>query len=1281
MPAVDIKNIGGFLNTDDNFEFLPKTHHAMAKNGVFRGNPGNMRFQNVPGTRLITNNLPSGDNESIGAYFDELRQRVYWFNYNSNDNHGIYVYYLRTEAIDRIAVVGYNTDGDIFGFDLGNPIYNVKILYGDSTQGDILYFNNSQKQPCQINVTRALTGDYGTIERSFIDVAKEPPQIPPAVVYEDDATVTVNNLRKKLFKFKVRNVFGNKEKSVTSSQSELPLPVNYTDSNIDKDPTKNCRIAIVIPTGSPEVRKLEVLAAQSGVEADGVSLPNQFSDFFLIQSLDKDELNIPDNDLYTFRFYNDQAYIPIDIRESLQLQDLVPLEANALEFLNGNVPIYGGIKEGYDLVPLSAATTSSSAPEQTTQYPFIFSTSQSGDSGFGTGNIHAVVIGSMVEDSVFNIYTTNETISYTVLSGDDSSDVISGLSAAAVLLGFTVISSDSENLYIVKTGEELERSLTTSVLIDPSDSFVYDWNSRYSWGVVYFDEKGRTNGVITNLDLPIQTVNYTETSTVPNIPKIDLSISSRPPDWAYYYQIVRTKNLSKIKFLYWVSDRTYKDTEYAYISIENLNRFIIDNPTSAHLAYSFAPNDRIRFLKVLSGSVNTIYTNQDFEIQGQVFSPTINGTVQEGQFLKIALPTTSSTFDFGTNAFYNYFIQIYTPAKSVSNGLDLYYEFGERYAIGNPGTVTAFHQGMLQNQTSDLVSPATFSFTKGDDYYRYRTINTGGDLNYLITAGERSAGRHTMGVTFVDRTFTDTNITTGNSPLQNLSSWTYASSSRAIIIMGAASGLYTFRAKGTINVYFEYADTFSYFFQDQAGNVTYAVTPRQVPQGTNSFSFDCTFQLNSSGHISFLGWSQGDFGDVKWYSETNLKITIQNPYTVGVIDQNFSDFFESAVNSNGREWVADPNAAQTYYPTLMRWGLQYEVDTNLNRTNRFYSLNFDEVDRGKGDIMRFRVWEMTLRIYQKRATGSKAIYGKILQDSSGGNILSTTDEIITKNNVNYYNGELGIGNQPTALISSKNADYIIDPVRGYQARIDSQGIEIISLTYKGQYFIQPKFIPYESDYLRTNGSKAKILGAYNYAEEECMTILQGGTYSGNTILPYTFSFNEKRNSYSSFFDIYPDWMIGAQDKLISWKNGQLYVHDNTDSDSYTKFYGVKYYPSIQLVFNDQEPVRRTFDTVSYQSNQKWVCPIIGGVLTSEINEYTNLQQVSQLKEDDFSQRGNYFDAALLRDANSGLNRQIALLEGDFLSGQWISLNFTYVGNDFAWIFEPYVQYQLNNRNF
>lgn len=1273
MPTI-VKQLSGFMNTDDDNSVMPPSHHKMAINMRFRGVGNNLRGEGIQGTNLIANPyLPSGTNECIGGFYDELKQRIFWFNYNSNGNHGIYQYTISTQAVVRVILVGYNTDGDILGFTLDGSIYNVKILYGDTVQGDTLFFNNSQKEPCQVNIERALSGGYGTIKRSFISVIKAPAIMPPYLTYEDDAAVTVNNLRKKLFKFKIRYVYFNNEKSVWSSQGELPLPVNYLDTAIDKDPTKNARIAIVVPTGDSDVLKVEVACA--------VSSSSVFLDYVLIASLDKSSLSISSNDLYTIRFYNNQAYVPVDVIESIQTQDLVPLEANALEMLNGNVPVYGGIKEGFSPITVTGSSTSSATPQFTTQNPFLFAANQTGDSGFGTGNIHIVLVGKVAVGDTFNIYTSTKTVTF-VSAGTTTAAVITGLSAEAVVQGFTVVSSDTENLVITQTNESLQRSYAAPVLSSVTDSFVYDWNSRYAYCVTYFDQYGRTIGGQTTSNFTIETVNYTETTGTPNIPKIGISITNRPPSEARYFQIGRSRNLSKLKTFYWVTDRTYKDTEFAYISIENLNLFIKNNPACSFLAYDAAPNDRIRFLKVLSGSVNTIYTNQDFAIQSQVINPTINGEIKEGQFLKIALPATSGTFDFGDYDFDNYYINLYTPAQSNAEGLDLYYEFGERYTIGNPGTATRYHQGQLQNQTSNLSQPATFELTKGDDYYRPRIIQTGGEINYTIDYGEITAGRHTMGVTFVDRSFTDANIITGNSPLQDLSGWTYASDTRAILKMGGSAPTTTFRIKGTISVDPLDDDTFTWFFQKQDGSIIYVNSIRGITNSPQVFPIDCSVSLAASEFISFLGWSESDYSNPKKYFSTDLKITVDRPYTVNVIDQNFSDFFQSAVNSNataGRSYIVDVNAQQIFNPTLIRWGLAYQPNTNINQTNRFREVNFDEIDRSKGAIQRFKVRDRILRVFQERGCGQMGIYAKFLQDSGNTNILTTTDDIITKNNVQYYEGVFGVGSQPTSLVSSKKADYFIDPVRGYQLRLSGDGLTPISEIYKGQFYIQPLFIPYNNDYLRTNGASAKILGCYDYAEEQYISVLQGGTLGSDTIENYTFSFNEKRNAYCSFYNFHPEWIISGNDLVYSWKLGNMYVHNN-ESD-WCKFYGTQYYPSITLPFNDKVLLKKTFLALSYQANQYWVAPEDGDITTSQPNPQTNLPQISKLKSFNFDIQEGIYNAALQKDINSRTNGIDAWHNGDELKGVWVELKLQYLGSNFSYIYLPYISYSMSGRNF
>lgn len=49
------KTFKGLMNLDDPKDTLPKTHHREARNGVFRGTNGIVKFQSIRGNKKITN--------------------------------------------------------------------------------------------------------------------------------------------------------------------------------------------------------------------------------------------------------------------------------------------------------------------------------------------------------------------------------------------------------------------------------------------------------------------------------------------------------------------------------------------------------------------------------------------------------------------------------------------------------------------------------------------------------------------------------------------------------------------------------------------------------------------------------------------------------------------------------------------------------------------------------------------------------------------------------------------------------------------------------------------------------------------------------------------------------------------------------------------------------------------------------------------------------------------------------------------------------------------------
>ena len=84
---------------------FPKGWAKSARNIIWRGPDGDMRGENLKGTRLIPNLiLPVGVNCCIGGVYDQVNSELYYCNYNSNGNHAIYIFNVKSEKIINLGV-------------------------------------------------------------------------------------------------------------------------------------------------------------------------------------------------------------------------------------------------------------------------------------------------------------------------------------------------------------------------------------------------------------------------------------------------------------------------------------------------------------------------------------------------------------------------------------------------------------------------------------------------------------------------------------------------------------------------------------------------------------------------------------------------------------------------------------------------------------------------------------------------------------------------------------------------------------------------------------------------------------------------------------------------------------------------------------------------------------------------------------------------------------------------------------------------------------------------
>lgn len=1267
---IEVKKFSGVLDLDNAISEVSPTSHIDALNAIFRGTGANKRVQNIRGNTLIVNAaLPVGDNQHLGSFYDDVRQRIYWFNWNSGGANGFYYYDLKTNTIVSVLICLTDTDTDIFEFDLDRPIASINILYGDD---DIVYFLDSLKRPTYINVNKVIAGDYGQVRREYIDVAKSPSILPPMVTYENDTSVTVNNLKNALFQFRYRYVGLNNEKPVWSTGSIVPLPNSAANSSV----ADNARIAVYLETGGVDIKEIEV--------AVKIYTNNNVSDWLKVTSLDKDELSIPDNGIYRFVFYNDEMYTAIPTEGSdlavqeLQLQDLTPIEANAQELLNGNVIIYGGIKEGLIRVTPDLSATTSRVANYYNQYNgLLFFVVQNSDhqitlylTGTGTndgsGN-PTTLNNALAKFSVSAKRDTGANRSFEITNASDTTTtaIFDDLVTAAGLQGFTETSRTTNTLVLGHTDTIILAnayfSYTTASTIQQV-RFAFAPDARYSFGIVYYDSKGRTNGVVNAVDWNVNTPTFNYVgSTFSEIPKVTLTISHRPPLWASYYHIVRTDDNTYQKRTTWVTGDAIADensvssitnTLYAYVDISNMNLYSTQlSTTGESISYELVAGDRIRFMGRYSDAqtLEVFDEAKDYEIIGIKDNPYVNGKRYTGRFIQIEYPANDIDADFkfdGATGFRNYYILLYNYRRRLDEERTVFYEFGKKFGIGDAGLVTAYHFGLEQTQTANLATPALISVVDGDYFFRYRNVPIGAEYSGSDQTFEFlnsiSDEYNTIPVTFADApivTVTGTlNNQTANMPA-SIAAGSYPDDADTdCVYENTTTGSIRLR----IQCHFSYDTDETEHIQLLAKIVNTSPpfasviisdlqNPVYVHQDAGAVEGDIDIYINiPPGAKAFILVYKTIINSDLLATITNFKVTPIIVATIPLFEKTYSDHYPIRANSNSRALVIDEDARETYNSTLLRWSLAYQQGTNINQVNRFYPINFDEIDKSKGDIQRMKARERILRIFQNRGVAKHGIYTRFIRQATGEQGLITTDNIITANNVDYYSGEFGLGDQYTSLVPSTRNDYFADPVKGVHVRVSDNGMDILNELWGCEFFVKNKLTPYNKTWLRSNGSIARILGYFDTEENQYVTVLQGGTNGVNTIPDFTLAFEERATeqpSYTSPYSYHPEGILCAQNVTYSWRLGQLYVHN---SNTYCNFYGTQYDTFITLPFNNNIFEKKIFQSLSQYGSQVWPCTLI----YTDTNSYGSQRQESNLVGGDFRLSVGKQQAALLRDIHS-----------------------------------------------
>lgn len=330
------------IDSDTSSELLPsnKSRYRLNVRVLSSDNDTEGAIETVSGNQSVSYALPAGVNKAIGSCEDLIGKKIYYFVYNTLGNHSILEFNESALSITKVF------QSSILNFDPDHLITGINVVY--LTQDTpLLYWTDNYNEPRKLNITKAkyfsagnfVLGYKSPFDPEILYRIKQPPLVQPFGEYGDDPLQPINYLEQKLFQFKAAYFYDDKEETATSPISKTIYP--KCNCGLTEDSVLNNFIAVTIDTGIDIVTRIKIFAKEVNS-----------SDFVEIVDLNKAELQIASNSNYTYNFYNNGNYLPLEVNKSIKLYDRVPKKSQAQEIIKGEKIVDGNITEEFDPVDI-----------------------------------------------------------------------------------------------------------------------------------------------------------------------------------------------------------------------------------------------------------------------------------------------------------------------------------------------------------------------------------------------------------------------------------------------------------------------------------------------------------------------------------------------------------------------------------------------------------------------------------------------------------------------------------------------------------------------------------------------------------------------------------------------------------------------------------------------------------------------------------------------------------------------------------------------------------------
>lgn len=1247
--AID-KIIPRQLNKDEDYLLVKSTEMVDALNiRVSEDDDGNRGvLKNIKGNTEITLSgddvLPSGTNRVVGTCSFNQKDLIFFFVWNSNDDHCIY-------QIDTSGTATKVLTGSYLQLESTSVIHSSAIEDGNNEI--LLYFTDGVNEIKKVNITKALdsgitypAGANDTEKLLEITLAKQPPLEPLSFEFRSDDTINSNNIYEKSFQFAYQYIYRDGEISALSPISSVAFsPWAANRANIRPPYTSaDNYIRLTMKTSTDAVEKVRVLMRNNNIDT-----------FALVKDIEVTTAGTDE----TYDFYNDGLYPLIDPNESDKPYDAVPKKAQALTISNNRL-FLGNYTEGFDyelpaninLKPHYLPTPKSSDGGVTKQQdqpknididisglPELIEGNRSvfvkilldytnfnvgsasgiftfdvysgssvknyeatslniipGDVTFSTeikltnatytkaqfgqlcataiANLSDVTVGAGYSTSNYSLVRVNsqasdlnanfegsmvfEIDSSSYDSVNDKIDIsinvksieINAVYIADPLFGFdyaeTVTDTFTGGSGFTLTGGA-DSSLSYFTLpISPSEVTTFKSNADHSFGIVYYDDRGRASGVRDIGSVNIAPWGAGERDGRNGAARVIVDIPNDAPEDAASYSIVYAKNNRYDRFQQYsimeaikaskssseeVGDADANENIYVSLSSLQSKEDSYSSSKAPGTKFTAAEGDKLRIVRYYDDTTGEFVYPIDYEFE-VIGIKTFNldntpfekdsNTIEHdyratGDFLVLrnesypgfshsTLPSIKTT---GTSFWHKAVtVELYTPKRSTET--KLYYEMGYNFLIDNNGKHIGNVTTAGYTEEIDVVSQVGNTITiEGSDQL---TISPGDYVTFSRTPGSTE-----YQINSIQYTSTTTIIEFVSSIPAGVTTafWT-PSVSRIIIRDG---------------------DTF--------------LVPKELRYHDRTITFSA------------------DNFDNKVY-ETDF-----------VESNNITDYFDSETLSYGKAYAIIDNEREVTRKASITYSDPYNQSSKRLTLSNFTPANipFYDFDVSKGGIYGLVDMKNYIMGLQEDSVMKIPVGANILDSASGDNIPTISTNVLAR--PIEYQGVFGINTQRDAFISFEGGVYMADIYRGKMWRVTNEAVAEISDTGMSSYF-NKKF----SELKQYESATNKVFIKLGFDRDNSELIVSGVKYNGTSFTDdFTVAYNVRRDLWTSFYSFVGEGYAELNNVLYSFKNGKAYSH-NTNS-SRNSFYGTLYTSKVEIVSNQNPSMVKAWESINLEGDSAW----------------------------------------------------------------------------------------------